>query len=444
MDVMPFLYLIGAFLLGFIIAWFAGRGGPVYELEKASAEIESLRRKVREVEDELRKMQGQLRENLATLDEMAEERKALVQQLKVASRELAHAKETAERLRMALEKERDARLLLTTELVHTRGALSAVRQAAVVRRATRRGETASDDSAGAFEIEESAEEQKSTTALAERPQESDLSDRVVELEHQLALARAAADRLAEKEALVAAELFLRRREYRDILAGGEDAITAALAARDRALANAQNELDYLRRDLSMLTAMGAQLAAALEKRNSEYVALRNRIASEETSRRLEAALLEMQPSEEALSPVDGPGLNEALAARTAELDELRSEYERLKTTFEQAFADREALQQALDARTAEVGGLNDQIAAIRAELQALLAERDALAQRLQTRVDFMNRFLERIDGYDAELRSLLARVDASLPQGASTAIAPDVATESSPVAPKEEGESHAG
>lgn len=438
MDFTPFLYLIGAFLLGFIIAWFAGRGGPVYELEKASAEIESLRRQLRDVEDELRKTQGQLRENLATLDEMAAEKKGLAQQLKAAGAELSHVKEMVEQLQATLERERDARLLLSAELVHTRGALSAARQALAARCAAQQDEIASDGGARALEVEESSEERSAVTALAERPQESDLSERLVELEHQLALARAAADRLAEKEALVAAELFLRQREYRDILAGGEDAITAALAARDRALANAQNEIDYLRRDLSMLTATGAQLAAALEKRNSEYGALLNRIAAEETSRRLETALIEMQPSEEALTPADGPDLNEALAARTAELDELRSEYERLKTTLEQALADREALQRALDARTAEVTGLHDQLAAIRAELQALNTERDALAQRLQTRIDFINRFLERIDSYDAQLRSILARGDASSPQDASPAMAA-----SSLVAPQEEGESHA-
>lgn len=439
MDVTPFLYLIGAFLLGFIIAWFAGRGGPVYELEKASAEIESLRRQLRNVEDELRKTQGQLRENLATLDEMAEEKKSLAQQLKAARAELSHVKEMAEQLRIALERERDARLLLSAELTHTRGALSAARQALAARYAAPQDEIASDGGAGALEVEESPEEQSAVTALAERSQESDLSERLVELEHQLALARAAADRLAEKEALVTAELFLRQREYRDILAGGEDAITAALAARDRALANAQNEIDYLRRDLGMLTATGAQLAAALEKRNSEYSALLNRIAAEETSRRLETALIEMQPSEETLTPADGTDLNEALAARTAELDELHNAYEHLKATLDQALADREALQRALDARTAEVTGLNEQVAAIRAELQTLLAERDALAQRLQTRIDFINRFLERIDDYDAQLRSILVRVDASLPQDASTAMA----AASSPVAPQAEGESHA-
>ena len=439
MDVTPFLYLIGAFLLGFIIAWFAGRGGPVYELEKASAEIESLRRQLRNVEDELRKTQGQLRENLATLDEMAEEKKSLAQQLRASRAELSHVKEMAEQLRTALERERDARLLLSAELAHTRDALSAARQALAARYAAPQDEIASGGGAGALEVEESPEEQSTVTALAERLQESDLSERLVELEHQLALARAAADRLAEKEALVTAELFLRQREYRDILAGGEDAITAALAARDRALANAQNEIDYLRRDLGMLTATGAQLAAALEKRNSEYSALLNRIAAEETLRRLETALIEMQPSEETLTPADGTDLNEALAARTAELDELHNAYERLKATLDQALADREALQRALDARTAEVTGLNDQVAAIRAELQTLLAERDALTRRLQTRIDFINRFLERIDDYDTQLRSILACIDASSPQDTSTAMA----AASSLVAPQEEGESHA-
>ncbi|GIV71745.1 MULTISPECIES: helix-hairpin-helix domain-containing protein [Caldilinea] len=379
MDVTPLLYLIGAFLSGFIIAWFAGRGGPVYALEKASAEIEALRQKLQDAENELRKTQGHLRENLATLDEMAEERRSLVQQLKAAGAELSNARAEIEQLRAALGRERDAHLLLKTELTHTRGAFSTTRQALTAQ------QVASLNRMGTDDIPKGREEK---AALAEQPEESEPDKRLAALEQEVALARAAAARLAEKEALVSAELFLRQRAYRDILAGGEDAILAALAARDRALADAQAQLDSLRRDLGMFTAAGAQLAAALEKRNSEYTALLNRIAAEETARHLETALTtEMQPAEEALTPADGLDLSEALAARTAELDDLRSEYERLKMALEQTLADREALQQALEARVAEVGSLNDQVAAMHTELQALIAEKDALSLQLQTRVD---------------------------------------------------------
>lgn len=379
MDVTPLLYLIGAFLLGFIVAWFAGRGGPVYALEKASVEIESLRQKLQDTENELRKVQGHLRENLATLDEMAEERRSLAQQLKAAGVELSNARAEIEQLRAALESERDAHLLLKTELTHTRGAFSTTRQALATQHIALLNQMEADNLPAVREAK---------ATLAERSEESEPDKRLAALEQEMALAHAAAERLAEKEALVSAELFLRQRAYRDILAGGEDAITAALAARDRALADAQIQLDSLRRDLGMLTAAGAQLAAALEKRNGEYAALLNRIAAEEAARRLETAqAAEMQTAEEALIPADGLDLSEVLAARTAELDDLRSEYERLKMALEQALAEREALQQTLEARVAEVGSLNDQIAAMHTEVQTLIAEKDTLSLQLQTRID---------------------------------------------------------
>lgn len=373
MDVTPFLYLIGAFLFGFIIAWFAGRGGPVYALEKASVEIESLRQKLREAESELRKTQGLLRENLATLDEMAEERKGLAQQLKATGAELSNARAEIERLQAALERERDATFLLRAELTHTRGALSAARQASGAHRATLLDKETT---------EEVPEEQEERPTPAEETEKGEPTGHLAELEQELS--RAAADRLAEKEALVAAELFLRRRTYRDIFAGGEDAIVAALADRDRALADAQIQLDSLRRDLGMLTAAGAQLAAALEKRNSEYAALLNRIAAEEAARRLETALpMEMQPTEEALIPADSSDLGDALAARTAELEELRRECEHLKAALDQALADREALQQALSAHVA-AGSLDVQATAAPAALHASIAKQDTPSPQAQT------------------------------------------------------------
>lgn len=376
MDVTPFLYLIGTFLFGFIIAWFAGRGGPVYALEKASVEIESLRQKLREAESELRKTQGHLRENLATLDEMAEERKGLAQQFRAVEVELSNAMAEIERLRAALERERDATLLLRAELTHTRGALSAARHASGAHRATLLDKGAT---------EEVPEEQEERLMPAEEPEKGELTGHLAEFEQELS--HAAADRLAEKEALVAAELFLRRRTYRDILAGGEDAIIAALADRDRALADAQIQLDSLRRDLGMLTAAGAQLAAALEKRNGEYAALLNRIAAEEAARRLETALpMEMQPTEEALIPADSSDLGDALAARTAELEELRSECERLKAALDQALADREALQQVLNAHVAAESLDVHATAAPAALHHVSIAKQDTLSPQVQTHV----------------------------------------------------------
>ncbi|MCB0149833.1 MAG: hypothetical protein KDE01_19580, partial [Caldilineaceae bacterium] len=65
----------------------------------------------------------------------------------------------------------------------------------------------------AAEVAEEVEE----TAIVEHAVNDELAARMTELESELALARATADRLAEKQVLVSAELYLKRREYSDII-----------------------------------------------------------------------------------------------------------------------------------------------------------------------------------------------------------------------------------
>ncbi len=441
MDTTQILYLAGAFLLGFIIAWFAGRGGPTRAAEEAVAETDAVRRKLSSAESDLRKTQGQVKENLTSLDQLAADKDNLVKMLRTSEQGLSDAGAEIDRLSLALNGAHDARLLLETELAQARGALTDARTQ-VTSLNTQLG-TAAEDALEAIQVAE-------TAILAEQTENNEAALRMAELESQLALARATAERLAEKEALVAAEVLLRRREYRDILTGGEDGMVTALATRDQALANAQTQLDYMRRDLSMLTSAGAQLAVTLEQRNGEYDNLLNRLVARESAVRalpevsLAAAVaaapaadrLAGEPAVSAVAEA-GPDLQAELAARAAELDEIKQEYENLRTALEQAIADRNDLQGQLDTRLGAIEALNGKVAEGQSALEALGTEKAGLLNRLSARAVVMSTVLAKIGSFDEELRGVVATV--------AQAANHDSAAQQEPAATthQEEGETHA-
>jgi chromosome segregation ATPase len=344
-----------------------------------------------------------LKENLATLDQMAADKDNLVKMLRASEQGLSDAGAALERLTAELATARDANLLLQTELGHTRDALTVAR-----------GQLA-DLTAQLQDVATVAAEAGETTetaVLAGQNSGEESAARMAELESQLALARATAERLAEKEALISAELLIRRHGYRDLVASGEDAIVAALAARDQALANAQAQLDNMRRDLSMLTSAGAQMALALEQRNREYDTVRNRLVMQETTRALPEVSLAARPvdvdaADEATSARIEPELTAELAARTAELDELKQSYDELKSALDAAAAARDELQGRLAAHQAHIEALNGQVAEGQRVIEALAAEKDALMRKLSARAALINTLLARISDFDKQLRSLV-------------------------------------
>lgn len=441
MDTTQILYLAGAFLLGFIVAWFAGRGGPQRAAAEAAAETDTVRRKLSNVESELRKTQGQLKENLTTLDQLTADKNNLIKMLRTSEQGLSDAGATLEQLIAELAAARDANLLLQTELGHTRDALTVAR-GQIVRLTDQLQATATAVAEAAERAEDTGHAE--STALAGQNEREEISTRMAELESQLALARATAERLAEKEALVSAELLLRRREYRDVVSRGEDAIVAALAARDQALANAQTQLDYMRRDLSMLTAAGAQMAAALEQRNREYDAVRDRLVLQETTRALPEVSLAAAPvapaaTDEATAAATGADLTAELTARMVELDELKQGYDELKRALEAAVAARDELEGQLSAHQEQIEALNSQIAAGQRSVETLTAERDELMRKLSARAAVIETLLARISNFDEQLRSLIvARTRDENHNDATAPAATEITSQ------EEKGETHAG
>jgi chromosome segregation ATPase len=370
---------------------------------------------------------------------LAADKDNLVKMLRTSEQGLSDAGAEIDRLTLALNEAHDARLLQETELAQARGALTDARSQ--VASLTTRLDAAAEIALEASQVAEIA-------ILAEQAESDEAAVRMAELESQLALARATAERLAEKEALVAAEVLLRRREYRDILTGGEDGMVAALATRDQALANAQTQLDYMRRDLSMLTSAGAQLAVTLEQRNGEYDNLLNRLVAKDSAVR---ALPEVSLAAAAAPAADrlagepvvsavaeaGPDLQAELAARAAELDEIKQEYENLRAALEQAIADRNDLQGQLDTRLGAIEELNGKVAEGQSALETLGAEKAGLLNRLSARAAVMSTVLAKIGGFDEELRGLAATVAQAANHDSAAQQEPAATTQ------QEEGETHA-
>ncbi|MCB0067496.1 MAG: hypothetical protein KIT77_10210 [Caldilinea sp.] len=438
MDTTQILYLVGAFVLGFVIAWFAGRGGPKRAAEEAAAETQSVRSKLRTVESDLQKTQGQHKENLASLDQLSAEKSNLVAMLKTSEASLTDAGAEIQRLTTALGDAHSDGLLLQTELSQARSALGEARTQVMAL-------TAALDAAA--EVAEEVEE----TAIVEHAVNDELAARMTELESELALARATADRLAEKQVLVSAELYLKRREYSDIIGAGDDAIVSALATRDQALFEAQTEMDYMRRDLSMLTAAGAQLADALQKRSEDYEGLMHRLVTSETAVRAlpevslatatAAVLVEKAVSagedvaaEETAAPEAeasadeapaqeapaeavvedaGPDLAAELEARAAELDELKSEHENLKAALDAAIAERDDLKSQLDARATDIDDLTGKLSAANEQVATLSSANDTFVAQLKERSTVIDGLLAKIGDFDGMLRSLLPAIAAA-------------------------------
>lgn len=409
MDTTQILYLVGAFVLGFVIAWFAGRGGPKRAAEEAAAETQSVRSKLRTVESDLQKTQGQQKENLASLDQLSAEKNNLVAMLKTSEASLTEAGAEIQRLATALGEAQSDSLLLQTELSQARSALGEARTQAM-------SLTAALDAAA--EVVEEAEE----TAIVEHNVNDELAARMADLESELALARATADRLAEKHVLVSAELYLKRREYNDIIGAGDDAIVSALATRDQSLFEAQTEMDYMRRDLSMLTAAGAQLADALQKRSEDYEGLMHRLVTSETAVRAlpevslatasATAIIEEAsvPEAEASAEEAGPDLAAELEARATELDELKNEHENLKAALDTAIAERDDLKSQLDARATDIDDLTGKLAAANEQVASLSSASDRFVAQLKERSTVIDGLLAKIGDFDGLLRGLLPPV----------------------------------
>ena len=383
MDTTQLLYLAGAFLLGFFFAWFAGRSGPKHALEECEANAHSLQRSLDDSARSVAKLEGQLKEQVVQVDRLGTEKAAVAAQIAVFEQSAADSGAELAQLQQQLNESQSERLRLETELGHIRDAYADTRsrlveltQQAEADKAA--AETEAEEEAAA--VEELIEDTSTALALAEASHTADLellTGQVRSLETELSAARAALARLSAQVAL-RPELTPGKRQEYAALAGDPDRIIAALHERDVAVVDARGEVDYLRRTIGMLTAMGAELANEVERRRREQQLLVYQVAGlTAVTRNVEMKRLE---DTQAAAPAQAD-----LAIKSEELESLETRYAatsavaaELQTQLEERSAAAAELQIQLDERSKEFEALKSESGPLQANLDELQAQIEAL------------------------------------------------------------------
>jgi chromosome segregation ATPase len=384
MDTTQLLYLAGAFLLGFFFAWFMGRSGPKRALEECEANAHSLQRTLDDRARTVASLEGQLKQQVAQVDRLGTERSDLASKFTAAEESAAAVSAELTQLQQQLAAAEDERLRLEAELGHMRGAyadtrtrLAALVEETEIANAAAEVEAAED----AAEAEEFVEEVTTALAVAEEEHTAELdalTRQVQTLETELSATRAALARASAQVAL-RPELTTGKRQEYAALAGDADRIVAALHERDIAVADARNEVDYLRRTIGMLTAMGAELANEVERRRREQQLLVYEVAGlNAVTRNMEMKQLpDMQAAaapqaQLAVKSEEQEALETRMAATAALNSELQSQLDERSKELADLKLESDPLQANLDELQAEIEALN----AAKADLEAQVAARD--------------------------------------------------------------------
>jgi chromosome segregation ATPase len=387
MDNTMFAYLFGAFLLGFLVSWIAGRSGPKRALEDCQANGQQLQRKLDDRDRTITKTEAQVAKLQADLTGLSAEKTKADAALAAAAAQLAEVSAEAAAARDSLRDNAGELLRLRTELEHISGAWAGAR--ARTTELTQQLETVAVMAAEAEEAAVVAEEAIAEAEAGEQTSLKQINELTAKLDvmtRELDLTRAAAARTAVV-AMMRPQLTPARREEYAALAGKPDAVVSALHERDIAVADAVNENDYLRRSLGILTAMGADLAASLEKRNREYESVSARLAAAALVPTMIATRME-EPADDLgdETPADEADGADAPAAEDTVAAELQAQFEDLWTRYNAATAtngDLESQLQAergtLDALLARLAGIGDALEALRSDEDAPAEEEDAPA-----------------------------------------------------------------
>ncbi len=373
MDNTMFAYLFGAFLLGFLISWIAGRSGPKRALEDCQANGQQLQRKLDDRDRTITKTEAQVAKLQADLAGLSAEKTNTDTALAAATAQLAAVSAEAAAARDSLRDNAGELLRLRTELGHISGAWAGARTRTT--ELTRQLETVAVMAAEAEEAAVVAEEAIAEAEVGEQTSLKKINELTTKLDamtRELDLTRAAAARTAVV-ALMRPQLTPARREEYAALAGKPDAVVNALHERDIAVADAVNENDYLRRSLGILTAMGADLAASLEKRNREYESVSARLAAAALVPTMIATRME-EPAADLGDETPADAAEDTVAA------ELQAQFEDLWTRYNAATATNGDLESQLQAERGTLDALLARLAGIGDALEALRSDEDAPAE----------------------------------------------------------------
>jgi chromosome segregation ATPase len=283
-------FLVGAFLLGFLLAWlilpfFLRRNASRYE-----EQIESIQTTLRRREQDLISVRNQLDRKSDDLQSLQSNHGALAANLETTQAELDAATLALEETQAAYSEAVTDRTILEAERTENASELSALRAAStdayskltVAEESLATIETAlvatSEELAAAGEELAVAE-----AALVDKREEIDMLAAKVQLlqETNLALETTLADQLTNQtpeaisgevegldDGLDEDEPYLTARMSMTLQE--DEKFEDALWQRELDLVEARDEINYLRASLSALTAISAELAGNIDKRNQDY------------------------------------------------------------------------------------------------------------------------------------------------------------------------------
>ena len=247
-----------------------------------------------------------------------------------------------------------------------------------------RGQQFSPHTAALVEMPEMAEASLTPTTTGRRSAEMEeltttvlLRTEVVRLQRELAMARVTSSDVDPDQAL------------------------AALRKNEQVLAEANAQIASLRSSLSVMSAVSAELALGLDKRNKEYDRLLSRVSDAPPSEMETAA-----------------GVESLALASSVDVDSLQYEIEIMKANLEIALNQKADLEAQLDQRAVALDYLNSELEQLRADFEAATTARMNVEEQLQARGEDEDARVQlaALQGTIAEMQASNAEVEDRLKQ----------------------------
>ncbi len=410
-------FLVGAFLLGFLLAWlilpfFLRRNASRYE-----EQIESIQTTLRRREQDLISVRNQLDRKSDDLQGLQSNHAALAANLETTQAELDAATLALEETQAAFSDAVTDRTILEAERAENASELSALRAASAD--AYSKLTTAEESHATAETALVTATEELTAAAAAVAIAEAALIDKQEEVdmlaaktqlleETILGLETALADQLASQvPEAISGEV----ESFDDDFDEDEPSLTTRMAMtlqedekfedalwqRELDLIEARDEINYLRASLSALTAISAELAGNIDKRNQDYSEMIAQLAD----------FLTDEGDEENLALLTGEATETGEPAETEAL-----QTQRLVTLSDAALQDELAGEKPalsfdeLRRLTLQLEAYKRDTARYQHELEAALTAKAALETEFLSREEELDKISQQMAGLEARLESV--------------------------------------